>query len=439
MNNFLITATVVFGIVMLLGYLNERFFHLTYEISLLLGAIAVGGVLTLLHNVFTGPVMNDIVNTVQILDVERFLMKGVLCFMLFAGACHMDLSQFHKHARPVCVLSFVVTGLGAVFYAFAFYAVSLIFGLSFSIPECLMFGSIIAPTDPIAATSILKKFGFPKDTGFLMEAESLLNDGVGVALFVVFSGLVTSSSTAEGTLFKVLLEDTLGLNGLFMIMIREILGALIICSIVFGITFFIFGRLENENLQIMVSLFAVSCIFCLCEFVGCSGPIACVVYGVLFFSMRGRRERQGKKWDLEGFDKFWESIDSILNSTLYVMLGLSFIKIHVMPGVGLFSMCAVFCALISRFVSVWIGAQMLGPIPDKYSKNEFSVLFTWGGLHGGLCIALAMDTASMIEPEKFYIVMACTYAVVFFTTVVQGLTMKKVYNSMNKAKLKNAG
>ena len=92
MNNFLITATVIFGIVMLLGYLNERFFHLTYEISLLLGAIAVGGILTLLHNVFTGPVMNDIVNTVQILDVERFLMKGVLCFMLFAGACHMDLS-----------------------------------------------------------------------------------------------------------------------------------------------------------------------------------------------------------------------------------------------------------------------------------------------------------------------------------------------------------
>ena len=79
---------------------------------------------------------------------------------------------------------------------------------------------------------------------------------------------------------------------------------------------------------------------------------------------------------------------------------------------------------------------MLGPIPDKYTKNEFSVLFTWGGLHGGLCIALAMDTASMLEPEKFYIVMACTYAVVFFTTVVQGLTMKKIYNSITNAKAK---
>ena len=429
--NFILVASVILGIIVFLGYLNERVFHLNYEISLLLGSVILGGIVALFHYMFSDSDLHNMFDTIGILDVERFLMKGVLCFMLFAGACHMKLSQFRKQARPVCIMAFVVTGLGTLFYGLLFYGASCLLGLSFSLTEALMFGSIVAPTDPIAATSILKKFGFPKKTGFLMEAESLLNDGVGVALFVVLSGLVaTSSGVDEGKLLTDLLQNTFGMNGLLMIMAREVFGAILVCGVVFVVTFFVFDRFKDEHLQIFVSLFAVSLVYCLCDLLGCSGPIACVLYGVLFFSMRGRREKQGRTWDLDGFDKFWDTIDSLLNSVLYVILGLTFIRIHLMPHVLLYSGLAILCTLLARSASVFAGTYMMGPIPDGFTRKGFTALFTWGGLRGGLCIALAMDTATMLSQDLYYIVIACTYAIVFFTTVIQGLSMEAVYKKL---------
>ena len=431
-DNFLIIAAIILGVIVFLGYMNERLFHMNYEIFLLLGSIILGGITAGLHYLFQGSTLHDMLDAVKMLDVERFLMKGVLCFMLFAGACHMKISQFRKQARPVCVMAFVVTGLGTLFYGLLFYGASCLLGLSFSLTEALMFGSIVAPTDPIAATSILKKFGFPKNTGFLMEAESLLNDGVGVALFVVLSGLATTSSGIEkGKLLTDLLRNTFGMNGLLMIMVREVFGAVLVCGVVFAVTFFIFDRFKDENLQIFLSLFAVSLVFCLCDQLGCSGPIACVLYGVLFFSMRGRREKQGRTWDLEGFDRFWGTVDSLLNSVLYVILGLTFIRIHMMPHVLLYSGLAILCMLLARSASVLTGSYLMGPIPDGFSRRGFTVLFTWGGLRGGLCIALAMDTATMLPQELYYIVIACTYAIVFFTTVIQGLSIKSVYQKLH--------
>ena len=432
-NDFVMVSAIVLGVIVLIGYLNERLFHLTYEISLLLGSIILGGVIALFHYIFKGTSLNEVLDTVRMLDVERFLLKGVLCFMLFAGACHMKLSQFHKNARPVCVMAFIVTGLGTVFYGFLFYGAACLLGLPFSLTESLMFGSIVAPTDPIAATSILKKFGFPKNTGFLMEAESLLNDGVGVALFVVLSGLVaTQSGSDPEKLLTTLLQNAFGMDGLLMIMVREVFGAVLVCGVVFVITFFMFDRFKDEHLQIFLSLFAVSLVFTLCDQLGCSGPIACVLYGVLFFSMRGRREKQGRTWDLEGFDRFWDTVDSLLNSALYVILGLTFIRVHLMPHVLLYSGIAILCTLLARSTSVLAGSFMMGPIPDGFTRGGFTVLFTWGGLRGGLCIALAMETSTLLPTDSYYIVIACTYAIVFFTTVIQGLSMKSVYNKLHR-------
>ena len=122
-------------------------------------------------------------------------MDGVLCFMLFAGSCHMKLLSFKKHAKIISLLAIGATFLGAVFYGLLFYGASVLLHLGVPLPVCLMFGSITAPTDPIAATSILKKFNLPEQIGFIIEGESLLNDGVGVALFVCFSGMEQSSAS----------------------------------------------------------------------------------------------------------------------------------------------------------------------------------------------------------------------------------------------------
>lgn len=420
MNNFLTTTVVLLALIVLLGYFNEKVTHFTYEISLMLFSAVIGFII-LLIGFFVGDSssISQCLENFHFLNIESFLMEGVLCFMLFAGSCHMRLFDFKKFARPITLLSIFATLLGAIFYGVLFYGVSQLIGLNLSLPVCLMFGSITAPTDPIAATSILKKFNLPSDVGFIIEAESLLNDGVGVALFVCFSGMVTAQNSSEG-------------SGFFAVMFKELFGAVLVGIVVTAICFPIFRRTKDAARQIFTSLLAVSLAYLLCEQFGFSGAIASVVCGVLFSALRNRAEQQGDTLDLEEFDTFWDILDKLLNSILYVMLGLTFIHILQMEHVLLLSISAIIINLIGRSGSVALTSLFAGPLPDNYDKWSFTKLLTWGGLRGGLSVALAMSTQSLVSTDIYYIILGGTYAIAFFTTVIQGMTMKKVYKNIEK-------
>ncbi len=418
MNDFLILTAVALGIAVFGGLLNEKKFHLTYEISLLLFSVPIGICVAAIAAAVENISMQEFLSSVQIYNIEKFILKGVLCFMLFAGSCRLKLKQFKDNIRSLSVLAFLCTFLGAVIYGLLFWGISLLLSLPLSLPVCLMFGSITAPTDPIAATSILKKFGLPKLTGFLMEGESLLNDGVGVALFVVFSGIVASESG----------------GGFFAVMIREIVGAVIIGVGVMMLGFQVIRLTEDKHRRILASLFSVSCAYVLCEALECSGAIACVVCGVVFSTLRDREEKRGKSWELEEFDSFWEMLDTLLNSALYVIMGLTFVRITQMEMVLILSVLAIVSNFIARYGSLFAGTFLIGKIPDGFDKKGFSLLFTWGGLRGGLSIALAMSTKLLLQENAYYILLGCVYAIVFFTTVVQGLTMKKVYERLKPDK-----
>jgi CPA1 family monovalent cation:H+ antiporter len=413
---FLFYADLVLLVIVLIGFFNEKVTKLTYEIALMLFSVLAGILIAVGTAIAKDMSFWDVLNQYRLFDIGKFLMEGVLCFMLFAGSCHAKLSDFKRLARPVGVLALLGTLLGSVFYGLLFYGFSHIMGLGFSLPLCLLFGSIIAPTDPIAATSILNKFGLPKDVSFVIEGESLLNDGVGVALFVCLSGMVTKESS----------------GGFLTVMLREIAGAVIIGAAVTFVLFQIFKRLENEKLRIFVSLLCVSLAYSLCELLECSGALASVVCGVLFAYFRDKEEAKNGPMELGEFDGFWEILDTLLNSILYVMLGVSFIRIVQLPYVVIMSLAAIICNFAGRFGSLFLSTFAIGDLPGGYDKKRFCMLLTWGGLRGGLSIALAMSTVEMLDVDSYLIIQGCTYAVVFFTTVVQGLTMKRMYQGLSK-------
>ena len=405
----------IIAIVCIIGFFNEKVTKLTYEIALMLFSVVLGIGIMIVTHVSSDISVENIIKEVEELNIKEFLMHGVLCFMLFAGSCHMKLKDFKSQARQITVLAVVCTLLGAIFYALLIYGAGLLMGHAMSIPVCLMFGSIIAPTDPIAATGILSKFGLPEKTSFLIQGESLFNDGIGVALFVCFSGIVSATSGAAS-------------EGFLEVMLREILGALVVAIVVSVLCFMMFRRSKHPQLKIFISLLTVSLAYTLCEALGFSGAIASVICGILFSEFRSKYGESEEAEHAELFDSFWETLDVFLNSLLYVILGLTFITILRMESVLLLSAIAIIANLIARAGSLSLSSLIMGEIPDGFSKSGFVALLTWGGLRGGLSVALAMSTKTMLPEDVYHVILGCTYAVVFFTTVIQGLTMKTVYN-----------
>ena len=408
----------IIALICILGFFNEKVTKLTYEIALMLFASIIGIVVLVGVAVFHDTDVGNVLKQVQDFDIHDFLMHGVLCFMLFAGSCHMKLKDFKQQARQVTVLALVCTLLGAAFYGLLIYGAGILFGSKLSLPVCLMFGSIIAPTDPIAATGILGKFGLPKKTSFLIQGESLFNDGIGVALFVCFSSMVSASSSSE--------------EGIIGVMLREISGALVVGVVVTALCFLMFRFCKNAYLKIFISLLTVSLSYVVCEALHFSGAIASVICGILFSELRSRFGESEEEKHAELFDSFWETLDVFLNSVLYVLLGLSFISVLRMEYVLLLSAIAIIANLIARSASLTLSTLVIGKIPDGFSRFGFVTLLTWGGLRGGLSVALAMSTKDILPEQTYFIILGCTYAVVFFTTVIQGLTMKPVYNRISR-------
>lgn len=409
---------VIIALICILGFFNEKVTKLTYEIALMLFSSILGVLLLVGIAAFQDTDIANILKDVQGFDIHDFLMHGVLCFMLFAGSCNMKLKDFKQQARQVTVLALVCTLLGAAFYGLLIYGAGILFGLNLTLPVCLMFGSIIAPTDPIAATGILSKFGLPKKTSFLIQGESLFNDGIGVALFVCFSSMVSASSSSD--------------EGFVGVMLREVLGALAVGVVVTVLCFLMYRYCKHPYLKIFISLLTVSLSYALCEALHFSGAIASVICGILFSELRSRFGESEEEKHAELFDSFWETLDVFLNSILYVLLGLSFISVLRMEYVLLLSGTAIIANLIARSASLSLSTLVIGEIPDNFSRFGFVTLLTWGGLRGGLSVALAMSTRDMVPEQTYFIILGCTYAVVFFTTVVQGLTMKPVYKRISR-------
>ena len=418
--NILSFLIIILAFVVFIGIINEKIFHLQSDIALIFFSLIISLILVAVRYIFPMESLINFTDNLGDLGFEEYLMEGVLCFMLFAGASKVNMGKFKQNLRPICLLALLTTLLSSFLYGALFFLLASAASIPMDIWTCILLGCVVSPTDPIAATGILNKIGLSKNVCSVIENESLFNDGTGVTLFVFVQSIIAHSSD----------------NNFVKLMLQEILGAVAVALLVSFVLFKLMELTRDPVRYILISLLDVSAVYMICEHLGFSGVIASVVCGMYFSYRMDKMERKVKVIDpREYYEDFWEILESILNAVLFVMIGLLALDIKISSYAYTVLPACVLIIIISRAVGVFISSVLTGKkIPGNYNLMEFVTLMTWSALKGGLSLALAIKTAEFLEPDIYDIFMNVTYVTIFFTVLVQGLSVKKVYFALEKHK-----
>jgi len=388
----------------LLAYLNHRFAGLPTAIGVMAAALVLS--LSLVGLSALG-VARELLqyerSLLRSIDFSDVLMQGMLSLLLFASALHVDLSELKSLRWPVVALAVLGTLLSTVVVGYAMWAALPLVGLHLPLPYCLLFGALISPTDPIAVMGILKSAGAPKDLELLIAGESLFNDGVGVVIFSLLLGMVTSGVTPT-------LGEGLGL------LLHEAGGGLLFGFAIGYVTFRLLKSVDNYQVEVMLTLAAVMGGYALASRLQVSGPLAMVVAGLMI----GNHGRELAMSDTTRryLDMFWELIDEILNAVLFVLIGMEVLLVVFSATELVAAGVAILVTLLARLLTVGFPVTLLRRA-FNLPRGSWKVL-TWGGLRGGISVALALSLP--IGPEGDTVV-ALTYCVVVFSILVQGLSI----------------
>lgn len=400
------TATVFLCITALLAYINKRFIGLPTTIGVMVVSLILSMALIVLKSLGFSALHDYEVTLLQKIDFAEVLMDFMLSMLLFAGAMHVKLHDLRSQKWWVALLAVFGTIISALIVAtLMFYTLPLV-GVELSWIWCLLFGALISPTDPIAVMGILKSAGAPKSVETVIAGESLFNDGVGVVLFALLLGVLGSNHVPT-------------LNEAGMLLLHEAGGGILFGLVLGGIGYLMLKSIDSYQTEVLITLAMVLGGYALASHWHLSGPLAMVMAGLL----TGNQGRQYAMSDTTRryVDLFWELIDEILNAVLFVLLGLEIVLITLNTTVFQAAVLAIAIALFARFIVVGLTASTLRRnlhLPPK----AWQVL-TWGGLRGGISVALALSLPASGERD---ILLALTYAVVLFSILVQGLTIGKV-------------
>lgn len=407
MNYFELAATLIV-LAAVFSYLNYTILKLPPAIGLMVLSLIASLLLVLIGTAIPSAEQRAKA-LVQSIDLNQTFLHGMLGFMLFAGALQINLTELAARKWPVAILSTVgVIASTAIVGLLTWAALSAI-GITIRPIYCFLFGALISPTDPIAVMAILHQAGVPKETEITIAGESLFNDGVGV---VVFLGLLEIASGQVGF-------DPLRLTELFL---WEALGGALLGFGAGWLTYRLLRSVDNYKVEVLLSLALVAGGYALADHLHMSGPIAMVVAGLLIGN-HGRAYAMSAT-TIENLDTFWELIDEVLNAVLFVLMGLEVLALTLTGHYLLAGLVAIPIVLFGRFLSVW------GPIAFLRRRGKFPPstvrLLTWGGLRGGISVALALGIPSHLDgevvPEREVLV-ALTYVVVVFSILAQGLSL----------------
>lgn len=389
----------------LFAYINYRFIKLPSAIGLMLSALFMSLVLIAIGRIYP-PALTDLQELVNDIDFADLLLEVMLGFMLFAGAIHIHLDDLKKVQLPVVLFSTLSVVINTAVMGTGAYFLLGLFHIEMPYLYCLLFGALISPTDPIAVLSILKQAGVPKSLEMKIAGESLFNDGVAVVVFLTILKIAQHPEAMQWTDVALLFGQEAG-GGLLVGFITGYLGFTLMRSI------------NNYKVEVLLTLAVVMGAYFIAHRLHISGPLAVVVAGLLIGN-HGKKLAMSEE-TADYVDKFWELLDETLNAILFVLIGLELVVLHVTPTYFALGAIVIAMGLLSRYISVWIPAQIIR-LRGEITTHTLLVL-TWGGLRGGISIALALSLTPELGKELW---LTLTYFVVAFSILVQGMTVGRL-------------
>lgn len=409
----------IFGVVTILivlsaifGYINNRFLKLPDTIGLMLIAILMTlGIFA--STLFTDSIYNLANNFVSNIDFSRLLLEVMLSFLLFAGALHTNFDQLKVQRYPILIFATLGVLASTFLVGGAMYFVLQLMGFEVAFIYCLLFGSLISPTDPIAVLGILKQAGVPKKLETKIVGESLFNDGVGVVIFLTIFEIAQKGN--EGHVSVAHIAELFGV---------EVFGGIALGAVLGYLAFRLLKSIDDYDVEVMITLAIAMGGYLLATKLHLSGPL-CVVVAGLIVGHDTVRDTAMSKITERYVDKFWELVDVFMNAILFVLIGFEMLVLTLNGNYIVAGLIAIPIVLLSRYISLF------APIHFFKEKLEFvpktNLLMTWGGLRGGISIALALSLQDYMHRDLF---LTITYVVVVFSILIQGLTVGKLANKV---------
>ncbi len=387
------------------SYINYSFIGLPTTIGVMLISLIISLAVVIFHSFGLHAGLNS-EEILRSIDFDATIFRGMLSFLLFAGALHVNLNDLRDRKWVIGTLATVGVLISTVLVGSATWLILQWMGLALPFIYCLLFGALISPTDPIAVMGILKTAGAPKSLETKIAGESLFNDGVGVVVFIVILELATGIGAVDASEITILF-------------LREAVGGALFGVVVGYLAFQMLRRVDDYQVEVLITLATVMGGYALATSMHLSGLIATVMSGLLVGN-QGRLLGMSEK-TRHHLDIFWELIDEILNAVLFVLMGLEVLILTFTEQYLLAGLMIIPAVVLARFVSVACPVLALRPV-WKFSPGAIRIM-TWSGLRGGISVALALSLPQ--GPERD-IIIAITYIVVVFTILVQGLTLRKL-------------
>lgn len=398
-------SSIILTLAVIIGYLNYRFIQMQSTIAIMTAALGLSAILLILQHFGIANIAIKTEAIVANINFPDLLLKGMLSFLLFAGALTIDFSSLKDQKWEIGILSSLSTIVSALIVGMLVYYLLPLLNIHLPLLYCLLFGALISPTDPIAVLATFKKIGVPNALKVCVAGESLFNDGVGIVIFATLYAL-----TFNGT--------PITFEQVSLLFLKQAVGGIAYGLLLGCVTNWLIKSINDHRIAILLTLGAVTGGYTFALWLGISGPLAMVVAGILV----GNKNIHKKQTKMsESLDTFWEVIDEILNAVLFLLIGFELLNIQA-SGLQIIAILgAIPLVLLVRLVTVAIPMKF---IQLRRQHNPYTIaILTWGGLRGGLAVALALS----LPPSDYRnFILAMTYGVVAFAVIIQGLSIKSL-------------